>query len=79
MAPSVIRMQLSMNPFVACRTSEVKPTTSVLSVDPKVVVKRDVQDVRAFTCLTSSSRGEIAAENVGSFGFKANASFVVMW
>ena len=68
-----------MNPLVACNTSEVKPTTSVLSVDPKVVVKRDVQDVRAVTCLTRSSRGEIAAENVGSFGFKTNASFVVVW
>ena len=79
MTPSVIRMQLSMNPLVACNTSEVKPTTSVLSVDPKVVVKRDVQDVRAFRCSTRSSRGEIAAENVGSFGFKANASFVVVW
>lgn len=42
-------------------------------------MKRDAQDVRAFTCLTRSSRGEIAAENAGSFGFKANASFVVMW
>jgi len=74
----VIRTQWSINPLVACNTSEVKPTTSVLSVDPEVV-KREVQDVRAFTCLTRSSRGEIAAENVGSFGFKANASFVAMW
>lgn len=77
--PPVIRTQWSMNPIVACNTSEVKSITSVLSVDPKVVVKRDAQDVRAFTCLTRSSRGEIAAENAGSFGFKANASFVVMW
>ena len=75
----VIKTQWSTNPFIACNTSEVKSTTSVLSVDPKVVVKRDAQDVRAFTCLTKSSRGEIAAENVGSSGFKANASFVTMW
>jgi hypothetical protein len=64
--PSVIKTQWSTNPLVACNTSEVKPTTSVLSVDPKVVVKRDAQDVIAFICLTRSSRGEIAAENVGS-------------
>lgn len=78
-APLVIRTQWSTNPLVACKMSEVKPKASVLSVDPKVAVKRDVQEVSAFTCLTRSSRGEIAAENVGSFGFKASASFVVMW
>lgn len=75
----VIKTQWSMNPFIACNTSEVKSTTSVLSVDPKVAVKRDAQDVRAFTCLTRSSRGEIAAANAGSFGFKTNASFVTLW
>lgn len=42
-------------------------------------MKRYAQDVTAFTCLTRSSRGEIAAENAGSVGFKANASFVMMW
>ena len=68
-----------MNPFVACSTSKVKPATSVLSVDPKVVVKRDAQDAMAFTWLTRSSREEIAAENVGSVGFKVNASFVAAW
>jgi hypothetical protein len=78
-APSVIKAQCSTKFLIACNTSEVKPTTSVLSVDPKVVVKRDAQDVIAFICLTRSSRGEIAAENAGSDGFKANASFVVMW
>ena len=79
MALSVIKAQWSTNLLIACNTSEVKPTTSVLSVDPKVVVKRDAQDVIAFICLTRSSRGEIAAENVGSAGFKANASFVAIW
>jgi len=78
-APSVIKAQWSRNLLIACNTSEVKSTTSVLSVDPKVVVKRDVQDVIAFICLMMSSRGEIAAETVGSAGFKANASFVVIW
>lgn len=79
MAPPVIKTQWSTNPFVAWQTSKVKPATSVLSVDPKPVVKRDAQDVMAFTCLTRSSRGEIAAEKFGSAGFKANASFVAMW
>lgn len=78
-APSAIKTQWSTNPFVACKTSEVKPITSVLSVDPKAVVKRDAQDVIAFICLMRSSRGGIAAENAGSVGFKANASFVAMW
>ena len=77
--PPVIKTQWSMNPFVACSTSKVKPTTSLLSVDPEVTVKRDAQDVIAFTCEAKSSRGEIAAENAGSFGFKANASFVATW
>ena len=77
--PSVIKTQWSRNPLVACSTSEVKSMTSVLSVEPKVVVKRDVQDVMAFMCLTRSSRGENAAGNAGSVGFKANASFVAMW
>ena len=77
--PSVIKTQLSTNPLVACNTSKVRPTTSVLRVDPKVVVKRDAQDVIAFRCLTRSSRGETAAKKVGSVGFKANASFVAMW
>lgn len=79
MIPSVIKTQWSTNPLVACNTSEVKPITSTLSVDPKVVVKRDAQDVIAFICLTRSPRGGIAAENVGSTGFKAKASFVMMW
>lgn len=74
-----IKMQWSTNPLVACSTSKVRPTTSVLSVDPKVVVKREAQVVIAFMCLVRSSRGEIAAENVGSVGFKANASFVMIW
>ena len=79
MALSAIKAQWSTNLLIACNTSEVKPTTSVLSANPKVVVKRDAQDVIAFICLTRSSRGEIAAGNVGSAGFKANASFVVIW
>lgn len=42
-------------------------------------MKRDAQEAAAFICLTRSSKGEIAAENVGCSGFRANASFVAMW
>lgn len=79
MAQLVAGMQLSTNAFVAWTTSKVKPTTSVLRVDPKVMVTRDAQEVIAFTWLMRSSRGEIAAENSGSVGFRANASLVTTW